>query len=104
KEGYLLIDMRASPGVTAEFVRASGLDAPIVGAGQKLVCAQRQCCACGCYINITRKDDHEWCAAHDAYLCNNCGLLRKLRHQHGGYKKRMEAVYEAAVRRERNSK
>lgn len=79
-EGCILIDHRNSPGITAEFLAANKIDAPAVGAGQTFESAMKICHGCGRDIiqNPNRSRPQEWCMQHDAYLCDGCGLTRKL--------------------------
>lgn len=78
REGYLLIDNRYSPGVSPEFVHASGIDAPIVLAGQTFEAATMTCAHCNGTIikNPLRTRKRGYCAKCDAYVCDNpgCGL------------------------------
>jgi hypothetical protein len=50
REGLLTIDHRNSPGVSAEFVRASGLSAPVVRAGQVFESATVTCAHCNVVV------------------------------------------------------
>ncbi len=79
-EAYVLIDHRNSPGITPEFLRANKIDAPAVGSGQTFESAMDICHGCGTQIilNPNRSRPREWCMQHDAYLCDGCGLTRKL--------------------------
>ena len=78
REGYLLIDNRYSPGVSAEFVHASGMDAPVVGAGATFESATMTCCHCNAVVvlNPLRTRPRGYCAKCDQYVCDNagCGL------------------------------
>ena len=71
-EGYLLIDHRNSPGVTPEFVRAAGLDAPAVGAGLTFEAAIIRCshCQTRVILNPKRTRDRHHCASCDHYVCD----------------------------------
>lgn len=72
-EGYLLIDNRDSPGVSAEFVRASGQPAPIVGPGQTFESATITCAHCNAIVilNPLRTRPRNYCAKCDAYVCDS---------------------------------
>jgi len=81
QQGEILIDHRNSPGITPEFMRANGLEgAPCVGAGQVFEAAIKNCKHCGADVimNPLRSRDREWCFFCDAYICDRCGLMRKL--------------------------
>lgn len=94
-EAYVLIDHRNSPGITPDFVRANGLDAPAVGAGQVFESAMSICHGCGSNIilNPNRSREREWCMVHDAYLCDGCGLTRKLTGSCVPLKERMFRIF-----------
>lgn len=71
REGYLLIDHRASPGVAELLVRRAGL--PGI-AGQGLFeSATVTCSHCHAIVilNPNRSRPRGWCAACDAYVCDS---------------------------------
>lgn len=74
-EGYLLIDHRHSPGVSEELIRNSGLDVPIVGAGQTFESATITCSHCQAMVvlNPLRTRLRNYCAKCDHYICDNPG-------------------------------
>jgi hypothetical protein len=80
QEGVILIDHRASPGISQEFIKANNLDAPAVGAGAVFESALLECHSCGTDIilNPNRSRPREWCMEHDAYLCDRCALMRRV--------------------------
>lgn len=73
REGYLMIDHRFSPGVDAELIKASGLDAPIVGPGALFESATVRCCHCGTVVilNPDRSRERGHCKRCDHYVCDN---------------------------------
>jgi len=73
REGYLLIDNRNSPGVPEELVRASGLLAPTVPAGQMYESATKTCKHCGTVVvlNPLRTRPRNYCRKCDDYVCDN---------------------------------
>ena len=73
KEGYLLIDNRNSPGVSAEFIRKSGIDAPIVGGGVTFESATSTCAHCGTIVvlNPDRTRPRGYCRSCDHYVCDS---------------------------------
>ena len=81
-EGYLLIDHTASPGTgslaASPFVRQKR--APIVPEGKRLEAAILTCSHCqrGVILNPQRGHSREWCSGCDHYICDNCGLIRKI--------------------------
>lgn len=72
-EGYLLIDNRFGPGVTAEFVRQSGKSAPIVKEGQLFESATITCSHCHAVVilNPDRSRPRNYCSKCDHYVCDN---------------------------------
>lgn len=78
REGYLLIDHRASPGVSEEFVRASGKSAPVVGEGQQLEAATMTCSHCHVQMirNPLRTRERGYCMKCDHYVCDGCEAVR----------------------------
>jgi hypothetical protein len=83
RQGEIMIDHRNSPGLTPEWAAANGVTGPIVGGGDLYRSGIKNCRHCGSDVlmNPMRKRPREWCRKCDAYICENCGLLRKL----GGY-------------------
>lgn len=67
-EGLLEINHRASPGT------------PEVPEGTILERATYICSHCSFIVikNPDRAREREWCANCDRYICDNCGLLKKL--------------------------
>jgi glycerol-3-phosphate cytidylyltransferase-like family protein len=71
-EGYLLIDNRFGPGVSAEFVRQSGKDAPVVPEGARYESATITCSHCHAVVilNPQRTRPRHYCAKCDHYVCD----------------------------------
>lgn len=75
KQGYLLIDHRASPGLTAEDMIRGGMDPTLaVGEGKMLEAATLTCGHCqGTVIkNPNRKRERAYCAKCTDYICDKC--------------------------------
>ncbi len=74
-EGYLLIDNRFGPGVSAEFIRATGKDAPIVPEGRMYESATITCSHCHTIVilNPDRSRPRNYCRTCDHYICDNPG-------------------------------
>lgn len=100
-EAYLLIDHRNSPGISHEFMRANRLAGPAVGGGQVFESAMAICHACGndIVLNPNRSREREWCMQHDAYLCDMCGLRRKLSGHCVPLQKKLIEIYQKEIRR-----
>lgn len=75
REGYFLIDHRASPGITLEDAKRLGLTGPIVGEGQVLEAPTFTCAHCqGIVImNPDRKRERAHCRKCNARVCDLCG-------------------------------
>ena len=99
--GEIIIDHRNSPGLTPEFMRANNLDGPVVGAGQTFEGGLKNCSHCGADVILRpeRVRPREWCWACDAYICDPCGLLRKLGAPHKPLAAVLDEVYTAIQRR-----
>ena len=76
-EGYLLIDHRASPGVTASIQRF-GKAVPVVGEGQVLEAATITCAHCHVQmiVNPARTRARGYCPKCDHYVCDGCEAAR----------------------------
>lgn len=81
-EGYLLIDHAASPGTgsLAAVPSARQKHVPIVPEGTILEASIITCAHCqrGIILNPQRGHSREWCSGCDHYICDNCGLIRRI--------------------------
>jgi hypothetical protein len=73
REGLLTIDHRNSPGVSEELVRASGKNAPVIGAGQLFESPTITCAHCNTVVilNPDRTRPRGYCRKCDQYVCDN---------------------------------
>jgi hypothetical protein len=73
REGYLLIDHSASPGVSQELVRSTGFAAPAVSSNQKFESPIIACAHCNTpvILNPNRTRPRGYCRKCDAYVCDN---------------------------------
>lgn len=73
-EGEILIDHRASPGMTRAEV---GLDVPAVGRGEVYESPTLVCRHCQMTIVLEPKRTRErtWCAKCDRYICDDCAVI-----------------------------
>lgn len=73
KEGYLMIDHRASPGLPDNFLRDAGLRGAAVNEGKILESAIATCAHCNTIVvlNPLRVRDRNNCRKCDAYICDN---------------------------------
>jgi hypothetical protein len=74
REGYLLIDHRASPGIPADLSRTLGLDPALTAEGKILEAASLTCAHCKNVVmkNPLRQRARERCAKCDHYICDYC--------------------------------
>lgn len=81
REGYLLIDHRASPGIPAETARKVGLDPELVAEGRMLESGTLTCSHCKCVVvpNPFRRRERAQCAKCDYhYICDICAFKASL--------------------------
>lgn len=73
KEGYLIIDHRASPGLTQEQALAMGLNPAQVSDGKMMEAGTATCCHCNAIVilNPMRVRERGHCRKCDAYICDN---------------------------------
>ena len=100
QEGYILIDHRNSPGISQEFLKTNNLDGPAVEAGKVYessvwVCAH---CHADVILNPNRSRDREYCFYCDSYICDNCGLLKKLGVTHKPMRQIIADLYDKLTR------
>lgn len=100
EEGVILIDHRNSPGISPEFMRDHNLDGPAVGAGVVYESATCTCKHCGTdvILNPKRTRDREYCSQCDGYICDSCGLLRKLGVEHRPIRQVIADLYHRLTR------
>lgn len=82
-EGYLLIDHRASPGLTKEeYLRliSLGHNVPFVPEGTQVELKTKRCSHCGTpvVLNPLRTRERGHCHKCDKYLCDTCAVNYKL--------------------------
>jgi len=105
-EGELLIDHRASPGITEAFARQSGLDVEAVPAGVLVERATITCshCQVTVVLNPQRTRPRSYCAKCDHYICDSpicnrdCHPIAKTFDVLDTYAARGEAVPPALLR------
>ena len=102
-EGYVLIDNRESPGVTASFVQQNGqkgVGVPVVTKGKMLEASTITCAHCqrGVILNPQRAHEREWCSYCDHYLCDNCGLIKKVEGQCRNLNQLLDKLQERAFK------
>ena len=97
-EGYLLIDNRYGPGVSEEFIKASGKEAPVVPEGTCYESATITCAHCNTVVilNPHRTRARNYCRRCDRYICDNPGCLQECH----PFDKLIDTLQEQAVKRE----
>lgn len=78
KEGYLLIDHSASPGLSPEDLLKAGLNPGLaVGEGQMLETATLTCAHCNGTVvkNPKRSRPRGHCSKCDSFVCDGCAAL-----------------------------
>lgn len=72
-EGYLLIDHRASPGVSEDFIRSTRKAALTAPEGALAEAATFTCCHCQAVVVVNRKRTRPrgYCAKCDHLVCDN---------------------------------
>src|ERR1043165_7857118 len=95
--GELLIDHRNSPGIDPAWAAAHGVTGPVVGGGKIYETGLKNLVHFGADVgmNRMRQRDREWCWVCDAYICDGCGLLRKIEGhgEHKPYRQRLSEIY-----------
>lgn len=101
-EGYLLVDHSESPGITPEEAHKAGKGTIPVGAGKKLEVPTANCGHCSrlVILNPLRTRDRETCRKCMRYICDECTLKLKTTGVCYPFAKRIDDLYESAVRAE----
>lgn len=99
-EGYLLIDHRASPGVSKELIEKSGKECPVVGEGEVYESSTITCshCHAGVILRPDRTRERHYCTGCDHYICDVCAEIRKNDFECRSLRAFMEEVQEQAGR------
>jgi hypothetical protein len=100
REAYVIIDHRASPGISPEYLHANGIGGPAVGAGQTFESAMISCHCCtrDVILNPNRTRERAWCMVHDAYLCDECDAVRKSRGECVSFQQKWDSWVERALK------
>ena len=102
QQGEILIDHSDSPGLTPEWAAANGVTGPIVAGGKKYESGTKMCSHCGSHVLMhpMRSRPREWCRPCDAFLCEPCGLERKLNPSapHRSYRQVLGELFDALQR------
>jgi hypothetical protein len=101
--GYLFVDHRASPGLTAEEARAVGFDPSM--AGSKVIEADTMTCShCKAVVvkNPLRQRERGFCLYCSHYICDCCAIaMDEPDYKHAPFVAKIELAYaQAAVDKE----
>lgn len=79
-EGYLMVDHRASPGLSPKQATALGYHPSQVREGQLFETKTNHCSHCGTVVimNPQRTRERAFCQYCSKYICDNCGVNMKL--------------------------
>lgn len=96
REGYLMIDHRASPGIPADMSIAIGLDPTLTGEGKLLEAASLTCAHCKTVVmkNPLRVRERYSCPkCNFKYLCDCCAAItRNPDYNHFPYEKLVDVT------------
>lgn len=98
-EGELIIDHRASPGVSPALLADAGVDAPAVPGGTLYESAIVSCAHCprDVIMNPQRSRERAWCAQCDRYICDICAAARRAGAAHRSYRQQLDEALTAAI-------
>jgi hypothetical protein len=99
REGYLLVDHRDSPGITAGQAAKVGSEL-VVGPGERLETPTYTCCGCTAVVIIRpdRSRLRTYCRQCDSYMCDKCSLVAKVSGQHVPFSKFVATYMDAAAK------
>ena len=90
REGYLIVDHRASPGLTEEEARQAGYDPKLTKEGKVFEAASLTCSHCKTSIvkNPFRQRERAYCSKCDHYICDFCAAqMREPGYNHTPFEK-----------------
>lgn len=92
-EGYLMVDHRASPGLSPEEALKLGYHPSQVSEGQFFESKTNHCSHCGTVVimNPMRTRERAFCQSCNKYICDNCGVAQRLPdYTHKTYKQQLD--------------
>lgn len=101
REGYLMIDHRASPGMPVGFYEKAGIDMPSVGEGKMVEMATLTCKhCCNVFImNPQRTRERAYCFKCNHYICDICeGVSRLADYVHTPFQKKVDDLQDQMAR------
>ena len=100
QEGYLMIDHRASPGITEQEARLSGFDPSHCGEGKLFEVATLTCSHCKAAVvkNPLRIRERPFCVQCHHYICDICAFnASQPGYVHMPFEKRVDETIKAAA-------
>lgn len=100
QEGYLLVDHRASPGLTEAEARIAGFDPKQCGEGKLFEAASLTCehCKVAVVKNPLRVRERAFCTKCHHYICDVCAFkASQPDYVHDPFEKRADDIMNAAV-------
>lgn len=100
REGYFLIDHRASPGMPKELVRQNAYDPSQLAEGKIFEGKVKVCCGCRrpVVLNPLRQRERHHCYQCNHFICDVCYGLMKAGHTHVPFEKLADTVLNAAAK------
>ena len=102
REGYLMIDHSASPGIPEDFARAVGLDPDLVREGKVLEAATKTCVHCKSTVVLEPRRTRERASCVKCggkYICDDCALQARLPgYSHVPFEQKVDLVKEAEAK------
>lgn len=102
REGYLIIDHRASPGLPADIARMNGFDPHHTGEGKLFEAASLTCRHCKTVVikNPLRMRERENCPkCSNHYICDFCAAeMRQPDYNHLPFEAKVEATVDALAK------
>jgi hypothetical protein len=99
QQGYLLVDHRASPGLTEQQALAAGYDPRLSGEGKVYEADTMTCAHCKTVVvkNPLRTRDRPHCYQCDHYICDICAVKAKTEDTHMPFSKYLDLTLTQAI-------
>lgn len=99
QQGYLMVDHRASPGLSTEEALAAGYDPSLSGEGKVYEADTMTCAHCKSVVvkNPFRTRDRPHCYQCDHYICDFCAVKAKTEDSHIPFSKLIDLTLKQAT-------
>lgn len=99
QQGYLMVDHRASPGLSEQEALAAGYDPRLSGEGKVYEADTMTCSHCKSVVvkNPFRTRDRPHCFQCDHYICDICAVKAKTEDVHMPFSKLMDLTLKQAI-------